>query len=94
MGCTNTSNCWKCFENLSEFKNDNNIITPINEVITTDPQKISYLIKIQSHYRGMKAREKLKNNEQNEQNEQIEISIDKDEFTTLIIIQIIIIIQM
>ena len=74
MGCSCTSDCAKSAEEMAEFNDDNNIIK-INETIMNNPKLLSSLIKLQSHYRGMKLREKYQiNNQNNNPNNDITLS--------------------
>ena len=60
MGCTCKSICGKIIDETAEFNNENNI-NPINEIFSNNPKLLSSLIKLQSHYRGIKLREKIRN---------------------------------
>ena len=58
MGCGCTNNCGKSTEEISEFNtNNNNSTSQYNDIFVNNPKLLSKLIKIQSHYRGMKTRE-------------------------------------
>ena len=84
MGCSCTSRCMNvnATEKSAEFNNDdtNNIIK-INE--TTDPKIIKSVIKLQSHYRGMKLREKFQLEDQFNITSQT-IMVEDEELSTLL----------
>ena len=68
MGCVCTNNCAKLSEDLSEFNTNNYNSNQLKEIIINNKKYIFLLIKLQSHFRGMKVRETIqtKINEINE----------------------------
>ena len=85
MGCGCTSNCGKSTEEISEFNNNDNIYR-INDIISNNQKLLTSLIKLQSHYRGIKSRIKFQS-ELNQINEELineNIIITEDELTSLL----------
>jgi hypothetical protein len=92
MGCGCTSNCGKNAEEISEFHNDSNIVR-INDIISNNKKLLSSIIKLQSYYRGIKARLKfqsrlneiseLLNNDEQQDKSQFIIILD-DELNSLL----------
>ena len=75
MGCGCASHCGKSTEELTEFNNSDNLRVKINDIFSNDQKLLGSLVKLQSLYRGIKAREKFKKNDkqidqQNEVNEE------------------------
>ena len=82
MGCA-CPHCVKSTEELAEFNNNDNLRIKINDIFINDQKLLTSLVKLQSLYRGIKVRKKLKQNEKQieqqnfQQNEQQNEQNDK-----------------